>query len=419
MGSDIQFSADGGFETILAEGLVQPVFQPVVAFADEQPVGFEALARGPKGRFHGAAALFAAAARTGRSAELDWLCTNVAGRRYREADLSGLALFVNVNPDTLATDPPNDVAAAWADLTREEDVVLEITERSVMREPAGLLKAVVDARQRSVRIAIDDLGAEPASLVAMPLFNPDIIKLDRSIIQSGSDSWAVSQVVNAVLHDAHRNGTQILAEGIERPEHVAVARSLGATLGQGWLYGRPGPLPRNVRASELPLTRVKRRQASLNSPFGALLAKKAELIPLSSDLFAMLAAHIENQASRTTNPGILAVNLGDGDVDDEARIRLTYLSNRGIEVFVFGTRVPRSLGGRIRCVPLADNDPLARERTVLFVGTHYGSGVFARRRTAGPEDDSWEGGTCYDPDRVVEATLTLVQRLPTATGLSS
>ncbi|MEV0718783.1 EAL domain-containing protein [Asanoa sp. NPDC050611] len=407
MGDDVQFAADAEIDAVLVGRLVEPLFQPVVSLADERPVGFEALARGPAGRLHQAPALFAAAARAGKSTELDWLCAEAAGRRYREADLPGLALFVNLNPDTLATDPPAHLVEAYAELTQERDLVLEITEQSVMREPARLLDAVLDARRRTARIALDDIGAEPASLAAMPLINPDIIKLDRSIIQSRSSSWAVSQVVNAVLDEAHRRKAQILAEGIETPEHVAVARSLGATLGQGFLFGRPGPLPDRVRPSEHELARVAPRHVARSTPF-EVLAKTSEVHTTSAELFASMAGHVENQATQTTSPAILTVNVGDGDYDDESRIRHTYLTNRGLDVFVLGTRVPHDLGGRIRGIPLAGDDPLTGERTVLFVGSRHGSAAFARR---GP-GDALEAGACYDPEHVIEAMLTLVNRLP-------
>ena len=50
-------------------------------------------------------------------------------------------------------------------------------------------------------------------------------------------------MLNAVAAEAERSGALLLAEGIETEEHLARARAVGATLGQGWLFGRPGPLP--------------------------------------------------------------------------------------------------------------------------------------------------------------------------------
>ncbi|MEV4622522.1 EAL domain-containing protein [Asanoa sp. NPDC049573] len=404
------FDADAGFDAVLTGRLVEPVFQPVIALHDRRPVGFEALARGPQGRFHDAPALFAAAARAGRSAELDWLCADAAARHYRKAALPELALFVNLNPDTLATEPPVGLRDLYIELTRHHPVVLEITEQAVMREPGRLLKAVVDARSRSARIALDDVGADPASLAAMPLINPDIIKLDRSIVQSRSRSWAVSQVVNAVLDEAQRRGAQILAEGIERREDLDAARAMGATLGQGWLFGRPGPLPERVEPSAEPLARVQPREVACATPF-EVLAPDAQVHPTTDEMYATMAGNIENQAAQTANPAILAVNIGDGELDDAARIGYNQLAGRGINVFVLGRHVTALPGGRVRGIPLADTDPLLRERSVLFVGSRYGSGTFARRHGSNPRD-AYRAGVCYDAEKVIEAMLTLVNRLP-------
>ena len=394
-------------DAVLTQQLVEPLFQPIVALADQRPVGFEALSRGPEGDLHEASALFAAAAREGRSAELDRLCSRIAGQCFREADIPDLALFLNVNPETLAVELPGDLAQSYAELAQERDVVVEITEQAVMRQPVRLLEAVRDSRRRTARIALDDIGVEPAGLAAMPLTNPDIVKLDRSIVQGRTNSRvATPHLVDAVVDEARRQGAQILAEGIERPEDIAAARSLGATLGQGWFFGRPGPLPHHVRRSAQPLARVGPRPVSTTTPF-ELLAKTSEVRTTSPELFAAMAAEVENQAAQATGPGILAVNDGDGDGD--AHDRYARLSRRGLDIVFLGSHLRLDVGGRVRCIPLADTDPLVQERSVLFVGTRDGSGAFARR-AAHRRDGSVDAFTCYHADRVIKAMLTLVPR---------
>ncbi len=74
----------------------------------------------------------------------------------------------------------------------------------------------------------------------MPLLRPDVIKLDLRLVQRQPDA-EIAEIVNAVNTQAERTGAIVLAEGIETDEHLATARALGATLGQGWLFGRPGP----------------------------------------------------------------------------------------------------------------------------------------------------------------------------------
>ena len=151
-----------------------------------------------------------------------------------------MTLFVNVEPVSFGSLCPPDLAGAIGAASGRR-TVLEVTERMVGRDPAGMLAAVEGARQDSMGIALDDVGADPASLAMMPLIRPDVIKLDLSIIQ-GRTTLDVATVVNAVMAEAERTGAAILAEGIETERHVRVAQAMGATLGQGRFFGSPGPL---------------------------------------------------------------------------------------------------------------------------------------------------------------------------------
>ncbi|MDG4825393.1 EAL domain-containing protein [Asanoa sp. WMMD1127] len=407
MAYEVELPPDAEFEDIMLDRRIEPVFQPVVSLVDLRPVGFEAFARGPAGRFRSPAALFGAAAEAGRSAELDELCAALATTAFREAAMPDLALFVNFNPDTLSHEPIEGEGPAYADLMAESNVVMEITEKAVTRRPAGLLDAVVDARRHLARIALDDIGVDPASLAAMPLINPDVIKLDKTIIQSTSPD---SHVINAVLDDARQRGAQIVAEGVEDGEHLAAARSLGATLAQGWLFGRPGPLPHDIRPSEQPLARVGPRPDAQASPYDVLSAH-CPVEATTPAQFAAMSAEIENQATQATGPAILVVNIGDlRYLTDDSLIRYVYLTSHGTQVFLIGHDVPFTPGGRVRGIPLAEDDPLRRERTTLLVGTHYGSGAFARLRPTGDAGAVFDAGACYDWDAVVEATVPLVGR---------
>ena len=101
-------------------------------------------------------------------------------------------------------------------------------------------------------MALDDVGAEPASLAVMPFVHPDVVKLDLQLVQ-GRTTAEVARIVNAVRAQAERTGARILAEGIETRRHAETARTLGATVGQGWLYGRPGRLPEGTWPPRTPL----------------------------------------------------------------------------------------------------------------------------------------------------------------------
>lgn len=395
------------FEAILRDRAVYPVFQPVVSVADERVVGFEALARGPKGSpYEQAGAMFKAAERLGRSTDLDWLCAGVAGEHFMNSDIRDCALFVNLDPHTLRGAFRERLSELFEDLMQKREVVLELTERAVTQDPAALMEAVVHVRRLSGRVALDDVGSDPTSLAAMPLLKPDIIKVDRSVVQAHSSTWAVSHVVNAVLDEAGRSGAEVLAEGIENEEHLGVARSLGATLAQGYLFGRPAPLPAQVHRSTAVLARVEHRPVPEETPF-VMLSRDKAVNPTSASLLTAMLAHIENQALHTDDPAILVVNLADVEnFNDDAQLRYGYITTRGVEVYVLGHGLPAELDNRIQAVPLDADDPLVHEREALFIGSHYASGVFARET-----DSGYEAGVCYQRDKIVDVTLPLVRRL--------
>ena len=260
---------------------MRALFQPVVDLANGQAVGYEALARGPVGSpYESPMALFAAAQRLGRTSELDWVCRAAAFRAALEdggAQLAGaVPLFLNCEPSAFGEPCPADLQSIVDTARRRLHVVMEVTEREIARDPAGLLSAVARARDGLWGVALDDVGAEPDSMALMPFINPDVIKLDLRLIQARTTA-EVARIVNAVLAQAERTGATILAEGIETPRHEQIARAMGATVGQGWLYGRPGPLPPKVPSPNHPLRLLPVEATALNpTPFDIIAAKREQ-----------------------------------------------------------------------------------------------------------------------------------------------
>ena len=96
-------------------------------------------------------------------------------------------------------------------------------------------------RKRGCGIAIDDVGEDPRSIALMPLLAPDVIKLDMAFVQTPMTRER-ARVLHAVRAEAERTGAVVLAEGIETAAQAELAKTLGATLGQGWYFGRPTEL---------------------------------------------------------------------------------------------------------------------------------------------------------------------------------
>ena len=181
---------------------------------------------------------------------------------------------------------------------------MEVTERAVARDPAGLLAAVARARAVGWGVALDDVGAAPGSLAVLPFVHPDVIKLDLRLVQ-GRTTAEVARIVNAVRAKAERTGARILAEGIETRRHLEIARALGATVGQGWLYGRPGPLPEATRPPRIPLDLLPEPAAVEDqTPFEVVSAERVpERAP--KDLLLSMSMHIEDKGLDAAEPGVL------------------------------------------------------------------------------------------------------------------
>jgi EAL domain-containing protein (putative c-di-GMP-specific phosphodiesterase class I) len=311
------------FNRILDGRLLTPVFQPVVDLTTGRPVGYEALIRGPHGsEFENPVALFEQAYLCDRSAELDWACRAAAFRAAMEAGLPrDFTLVVNVEPSSMRTDCPPDLLETIAMGTRRLNIVLELTERYLTEDPAGMLEAVRVSRANGLGIAIDDVGAEAASLAMMPLVRPDVIKLDLSLIQN-QPSLLVARTVNAVLAEIERTGATVLAEGIETERHTAAALAVGAMLGQGWRYGRPAPLPSAWPAVGEHIVAVQRSAYTSATPFEVVAGLRRPR-PATRQLLQSLSKHLEYRAADPAEPAVLAACFDDNNASRRGLLAAT------------------------------------------------------------------------------------------------
>ncbi len=219
-------------------------FQPIVDLRSGDVVGFEALARGPAGSpWERPESLFAQAKVEGRLREMDWACRVAAVRdvRARSAELPAWRLFVNTEPEVLGTICPEELFADWVMGTGELEIVVEVTERALVHGTRRLIAAVDELRGMGCEIALDDVGANEASVALLPLIEPDVVKLDARLLRPSYDEVAIGSR-RAVADYVERSGAVLVAEGIETERDRAQAVALGAQWGQGYLFARPRPL---------------------------------------------------------------------------------------------------------------------------------------------------------------------------------
>ena len=361
-------------ERILSQKLIRSVFQPIVELDTGVTVAYEALARGPEDSpLEAPDLLFAAARRGRRLSDLDRACRTAAITGAREAGLAGpWTLFVNIEPETARE------AFTTTPVGEGLRVVVELTERALTADPAQLLRVVARIRSRGWGIALDDVGADRASLALLPLLRPDVIKLDLRLVQQRVTA-DIAEIVSAVNAEAERSGTVVLAEGIETPEHLEIARGLGATLGQGWLLGQPGPLP-----TPLPLftgtkiTIVARvPHKPLDSPYD--LARTSTPRSATKNLLIEVSKHLERQAALCGEATVVLAAFQDVRYFTPAtRRRYAKLARTTAFLGALGLDMPPEPIPGVRGGQITEFDPLIGEWDIAVIGPHFAATLVAR-----------------------------------------
>jgi EAL domain-containing protein (putative c-di-GMP-specific phosphodiesterase class I)/GGDEF domain-containing protein len=398
---------------ILSTEQVHSVFQPIVDLDTDLVVGYEALARGPVGDLQRPDLLFAAAAAAGRLTELDELCQRAALRGAMHSGIHApLTLFVNVEPEVVQPSRLEGLLAAAQHCPGNLRLMLEITERALAVRPADLLATVQQLRAAGWRIALDDVGANDLTLAFMPLLQPDVIKLDMALIQRRPGRKA-AEIMNAVNAHAERTGALILAEGIENLDHLATARALGATLGQGWWFGRPADGPAPGRATgELGLPQRQCMPVQL-SPFQGLPAS-VTLRHTTKALLIEVSKHLEREAKRLGGTCLIISTFQDAEnfTPSTAR-RYQDLAEHVGFVGVIGADLDREPVPGVRGADLELDDPVRQEWDIAVLAPHFAGALIARdlNSTSVDNDRFFEFALTYDRRVVESATRSLMSRI--------
>jgi EAL domain-containing protein (putative c-di-GMP-specific phosphodiesterase class I) len=215
------------------------VLQPIVELATGLRVGAEALSRFPAQWGKAPDVCFAEAHEVGLGDALELLAVERAADLLDEV---GGYVAMNLSPATLLTH-------GWREIEGRlpvERVVLELSEHDPVLDYDELMAALAPARARGLRLAIDDVGAGFSSLRHIVLTRPDVIKLDRTLVDGVTHDPVLTTLVRSLVEFGHSAAAQVVAEGVETPEDAETLRGLGVDFGQGWHYGRPGP-PEDLR----------------------------------------------------------------------------------------------------------------------------------------------------------------------------
>jgi diguanylate cyclase (GGDEF)-like protein/PAS domain S-box-containing protein len=232
----------------LERGEFRNFYQPIVNLASGEIAGFEALLRWqhPTRGLLGPIEFIGVVEETGLIREVGWWNLSEACRQiseWRAAAPANHDLIISVNLSAKQFLQPNLVADI-SNLLREiklppEALKLEITESTVMKDPAGAVAMLQEIKSLGVRLAIDDFGTGYSSLSYLHRFPLDTLKIDRSFISSMDDDGDGMEIARTILPMAKNLRLDVVAEGVETLEQFELLKKFNCAFGQGYYFSRP------------------------------------------------------------------------------------------------------------------------------------------------------------------------------------
>jgi len=223
-------------------------YQPKVRLADGAVVGLEALLRWrhPERGLVPPAQFVPTLEDTGMILAVgDWVIGEACRqlRRWADEGLAPLPIAVNVSPRQFER---GDLQAAierhvQANAVPPALLELELTESCLMSDPEDAARQLQRLRDAGLRISVDDFGTGYSSLAYLTRLPLSALKIDRGFVDAAISDPHSAAIVQLVIDRARRRRVDVVAEGIETPEHVGFLRRHGCELGQGYLFGRPAP----------------------------------------------------------------------------------------------------------------------------------------------------------------------------------
>ncbi len=343
-------------ERALAGGGLIPVFQPLVRVDTFEVVAHEGLSRCAfmPGNFS-ILDLLDLARMEGRLADVELHAARTLCRTFA-AHGSGGRLLVNLSAHAILQDAlrPDEVlstiVASGLDPAR---VTIEVTERDVVENPARLAHALGYLRAHGMRIALDDFGNGHSSFEMWNEIHPDIVKIDRYLINGLSRSAGRLAIVRALCQVAETLGTDLVGEGVEDPADLRVLRDLGIPYAQGFLIGRPAPIP--VSEASLEARQV------LRTPSVAVLPRPRGPVTQRPTQVSHLLMEAPSVHPRQTNDEVMALFVDHPELHAVAVVRDGHpigLINRRLVNERMAQPFARELLARKSCMALMNSAPL-------------------------------------------------------------
>jgi diguanylate cyclase (GGDEF)-like protein len=249
----VQIETD--MRTAIERGEMHLAYQPVLALADDQIIGYEALIRWDHPTLGAISPVrfIPLAEETGQIVEIGaWVLQEACRQAVSLPD----EVYVAVNVSAVQFRSPLLLSHLTSALAQSglpaRRLEIELTETAIVEDGPKIAQMLSAIRRLGVSIAMDDFGTGYSSLAHLRDFPLDRIKIDRSFVTTAETDRHSMAVLEGITHIARKLDIAILAEGVETPSQLELLRSIGCDAIQGYLIGRP--LPMAVQAAQVRLS---------------------------------------------------------------------------------------------------------------------------------------------------------------------
>jgi EAL domain-containing protein (putative c-di-GMP-specific phosphodiesterase class I)/AmiR/NasT family two-component response regulator len=229
--------------SVLRTRAITPVYQPVIDLHTLTPVGYEGLTRFPGSEYGGPDRWFSDAFDVGLGVELEWLAAHKVLNLLQALPDEESEPFLAVNMS-----PASVLHLLTHQLCEPElypRIVVELTEHVPIEDYAAVHESMAAMREGGSRLAADDLGSGYAGFRHLIRLQPDIIKLDISLVRGIHRSKGQRALASALVAFAADVGARVIAEGVEESGELETLQEIGVPWAQGYFLGKPAALPGN------------------------------------------------------------------------------------------------------------------------------------------------------------------------------
>ncbi len=233
-----------GYLTEFDGHTLRSAFQPIFSLSHQRAVGYEALLRAERnGSPVAPPAVFGSVEKLEQTVLLDRTCRALHARNFAPLHGNDVWLFLNINSRVVAGG--RSYGAFFAELLEcnglaPHQVVVEILENAIHDEDA-LSETVDHYKELGCLVAIDDFGAGHSNFDRIVRLEPDIVKLDRGILQHAGHTGLARRLLPSLISLLHEAGSLVVLEGVETVDEALLALDADADFAQGYYFARPAP----------------------------------------------------------------------------------------------------------------------------------------------------------------------------------